>query len=124
VTGEDAVGGLVGCNRDTVTNSYSTGTVAGYSNVGGLVGLNFAIRIHEDYPAIVSNSFWDTETSGQATSDGGIGKTTAEMQDIATFSGAGWDIFTVANSGTRNTVYVWNIVNNVTYPFLNWQPVS
>jgi len=70
----------------------------------------------------VSNSFWDTETSGQATSDGGIGKTTEEMQDIVTFSGETWDIIAVVNPGTRNTSYIWNIVDGVTYPFLSWQP--
>jgi len=69
----------------------------------------------------VSNSFWDRATSGQTRSDGGIGKTTAEMQDIATFSGAGWDIIAVALKET-NTTYIWNIVDDQTYPFLSWQP--
>jgi len=69
----------------------------------------------------ISNSFWDTETSGQATSDGGTGKNTTEMKDIAAFSGAGWNITTVANPGTRNPAYIWNIVDGVTYPFLSWQ---
>ena len=112
VTGDYHVGGLVGGNRGTVSDSYSTGSVAGYSNVGGLVGRNWGT---------VSDSFWDTETSGQATPDGGTGKTTAEMQDIATFSGAGWNIITVALNQT-NPAYIWNIVNGVTYPFLSWEP--
>ena len=68
-----------------------------------------------------SNSFWDTETSGQATSDGGTGKSTAEMQSIATFSGAGWNIIAVANLGIRNPSYIWNIVDDETYPFLSWE---
>ena len=113
VTGEDNVGGLVGENGGTVNNSYSTGYTSGTFTVGGLVGLNNG--------GIVSNSFWDTETSGQATSDGGTGKTTAEMQDITTFSGAAWDIVAVANPDVRNPSYIWNIVDNVTYPFLSWQ---
>jgi len=112
VTGEVNVGGIVGENTGTVSNSYSTGSVTGDSSVGGLVGAN---------PGAVSNSFWDTETSGQATSDGGTGKTTAELQDIATFSGAVWNIITVA-SGETNPSYTWNIVDDVTYPFLSWQP--
>jgi hypothetical protein len=87
--------------------------VAGEGFVGGLVGLN------ED--STVSDSFWDTETSGQATSAGGTGKNTTEMKDIATFSGAGWNITAVANPGTRNLSYIWNIVNGLTYPFLSWQ---
>jgi len=43
------------------------------------------------------------------------------MQDIATFSGAVWNIIAVANPGTRNPSYTWNIVDDVTYPFLSWQ---
>ncbi|UCD22173.1 MAG: hypothetical protein JSW22_00595, partial [Chloroflexota bacterium] len=90
------------------------GNVAGNYSVGGLVGYNSH--------GTVSNSFWDAQTSGQSTSDGGTGKTTAEMQDIATFSGAGWDIIAVADPATRNPSYIWNIVDTVTYPFLSWQP--
>ena len=81
--------------------------------VGGLVGRNDE--------GTVNDSFWDIEPSGQATSDGGTGKTTAEMQDIATFSGAGWNIIAVANPDTRNRSYIWNIVDDVTYPFLSWE---
>ena len=111
VTGEYDVGGLVGDNLGTVSNSYSSGNVTGIEYVGGLVGWN---------DATVSTSFWDTETSGQATSDGGTGKTTEEMQDIATFSGATWDICAVA-PGSTNSTCIWNIVDNETYPFLSWE---
>ena len=114
VTGYAIVGGLVGGGTGIVSNSYSTGSVTGSEYVGGLVGYNFE--------RIVSNSFWDTETSGQSTSDGGTGKTTAEMQDITTFSGATWDIIAVANPSIRNPFYIWNTVNGLTYPFLSWQP--
>jgi len=115
VTGEDGVGGLVGANSGTVSNSYSLGSVTGNDDVGGLVGYS---------EGTVSDSFWDKETSGIEVSDGGTGKTTAQMKDIDTFSGAGWDIYGVANSSTRNPSYIWNIVNIVdseTYPFLSWQ---
>jgi len=120
VTGTYCVGGLVGANSGSgvnngvVSNSYSTGSVTGMSYVGGLVGSNDE--------GTVFNSFWDIETSGQASSDGGTGKTTAEMKSIATFSGARWNIGAVANPDTRNRSYVWNIVDGVTYPFLSWQP--
>jgi hypothetical protein len=122
VIGQTLVGGLVGFNYvelssgGTVSKCYSTGSVTGYEHVGGLVGKNSKGN--------VSNSFWDTETSGQATSDGGIGKTTAEMQDITTFSYTGWYIVAVANPSTRNPYYNWNIVDDETYPFLRWEPVS
>jgi hypothetical protein len=98
----------------TVSNSFSTGNVTGNKNVGGLVGAN--------NNGIVRNSFWDTETSGQATSAGGTGKNTTEMQDIIMFSDAGWNIIAVALNET-NPDYLWNIVNNMTYPFLSWEPV-
>jgi hypothetical protein len=121
VTGDDDVGGLVGYNgasgfASTVSDSYSTGNVTGNEHVGGLVGL---LKY-----GIVRDSFWDTETSGQSTSAGGAGKTTAEMKSIATFSvsGAGWNIIAVGGPGERNPGRIWNIVDNVTYPFLSWQP--
>jgi trimeric autotransporter adhesin len=117
VTGNTRVGGLVGwVEWSTVTRCYAVGTVEGNTQVGGLVGIC-------DY-GIVSDSFWDTETSGQATSAGGTGKTTAEVMDIATFSGATWDIVAVATPDTRNTSYIWNVVDEETYPFLSWQAVS
>jgi hypothetical protein len=110
-------GGLVGANvwnGGTVSNSYSTGRVTrtGDQPAGGLVGSN---------DVALGSSFWDTETTGQSTSDGGTGKTTAEMKNITTFSGAGWNIVAVANPGTRNPAYIWNIVDGQTYPFLSWQ---
>jgi len=113
VTGENGAGGLVGLNGEggTVSNSYSTGNVNGNVYVGGLVGGNVDT---------VSNSFWDTETSGQSTSAGGTGKNTLEMQDITTFSGVGWNIIAVA-SDSNNPTYIWNIVDDETYPFMSWQ---
>ena len=119
VTGDVKVGGLMGYNEGgSVSDCYSSGSVTGNEDVGGLVGLAGSNYYYE---TTVSNSFWDTQTSGQASSDGGTGKTTAEMQEITTFSGAGWHIITVANPSTRNHAYIWNIVNDGTYPFLSWQ---
>jgi len=149
VNGNQHVGGLVGHNYNygTVSNSYATGNVTGYSDVGGLVGLNgldvmqTGGSIRDSYStgnvngnqdvgglvghtvlhSTVSNSFWDTETGGQDTSDGGTGKNTTEMKNITTFSGVGWNITAVSNTTMREPSYIWNIVNNVTYPFLSWQ---
>src|SRR4030042_648436 len=116
VTGNDNVGGLVGRNDATgsVSDSYSTGSVSGNTHVGGLMGRN---------AGTVSNSFWDTQTSGQGSSAGGTGKTTVEMKDVSTFSGAGWDIIAVGDADDRDTGYIWNIVDDATYPFLSWPPV-
>jgi hypothetical protein len=116
-SGGTFVGGLVGCNDGTVSDSYSTGSVSGHEGVGGLVGFDLHIIVE----GTVSNSFWDTQTSGRAISNGGTGKTTAEMQDSATFSGAGWNIIAVGSPVERNPAYIWNIVDEQTYPFLSWQ---
>jgi hypothetical protein len=96
VTGSDYVGGLVGLNGRNVISCYSTGSVLGDTDVGGLVG--------KEYGASVI-CYWDMETSGQATSAGGTGKTTAEMMQQATFSD--WDFTTV-----------WGINENTSYPYL------
>jgi hypothetical protein len=115
VIGDSGVGGLVGGNDATVNNSYSIGSVTGNEYVGGLVGSNIEL-------GTVSNSFWDIETSGQSTSDGGTGKTTAQMKSITTLSSAGWDIVSVSGPSDRNPAYIWNIFDDETYPFLCWQP--
>ena len=138
--GNDFVGDLIGVNSGTVSNSYAGGTVGGSSFVGGLVGRNEGVvskcystgnvtgdehiggLAGQNLYGVVSNSFWDTQTSGQSNSDGGTGNTTEEMQDIATFTGAGWDIITV-DPGETTPDYTWNIVDTVTYPFLSWQSV-
>ena len=114
VNGNDVVGGLVGKNEGTVSKCYSTGNVTGDEYTGGLIGQNLY--------GVVSNSFWDTQTSGQGNSDGGTGKTTVEMQDITTFTGVGWDMTTVG-PGEAEPACTWNIVDDVTYPFLSWQPI-
>jgi hypothetical protein len=113
VLGGRRVGGLIGLNDyGSVTRSYSTGRVNGDSDVGGLVGYD---------KGTVTSCFWDIQTSGQVSSHGGTGKTTAQMKNIATFSSAGWNVVGVANPSTRNPSYTWNIVNGVTYPFLSWE---
>ena len=96
VTGTEAVGGLVGSNlyqwedeeeneifRGEIVHCYSAGLVSGDFDAGGLVGFGS--------PHTVQSSFWDIETSGQMNSEGGEGKTTAEMQNAKTFTDAGWD---------------------------------
>jgi len=65
------VGGLVGENFSTISNSFSTGSVEGEENVGGLVGGG---------SGTVSDSYWDTDSSGQSSSAGGTGLTTSEIQ--------------------------------------------
>jgi len=157
----DGVGGLVGLNYyySTISNSYSTGSVSGtYRDVGGLVGLNYSSStvsnsystgsvsgtgdgvgglVGFNYISTISNSFWDTATSGteigigKGTTTGVTGKTTDEMKDIATFTDetkagltTAWDFETNPNDDDANENY-WDIDGsdaiNSGYPFLSWQ---
>ncbi len=101
VSGEEFVGGLVGLNSymSTVSNSYSSGSVSGDDDAGGLAGANYGE---------VSICFWDIESSGQTTSAGGTGKTTAEMQKANTFVAWACDP-------------VWTIDEGADYPRLAWE---
>mgnify|MGYP000966059192 FL=1 len=109
VTGNNLVGGLVGWNdQGSITNSYATGAVTGAQPgsgyVGGLVGSN------ADYSTI-TYSYWDINTSGRTLSQGGTGKTTADMKLKGTYTG--WDFNTI-----------WDIVGSTNdgYPFLRNNP--
>ena len=107
VRGAGYVGGLVGCNNfGDVANCYAAGMVSGDSNVGGLIGYNIFAA---------TNCFWDMETSGQASSTGGTGMTTAEMKTLSTFTSAGWDF-----SYTDGNQAVWFMPIDE-YPILTWQ---
>ena len=80
VSGTGSVGGLVGYmigSASRIDRAYSTGAVTGTSNVGGFLG-NWGA-------GTVADSYWDTETSGQETSARGTGRTTAEMQQRASY---------------------------------------
>jgi uncharacterized protein (TIGR02145 family) len=104
IYGGDYFGGLVGRNESsTISNSYSVGWVSQNGTCGGLVGVS---------NGTVTNSFWDTETSGQATSAEGVGKSTAEMKAYSTFFGNSWDF---------DGVWGINATDNEGYPFLKWQ---
>jgi len=89
-------------------NCYSTGQVSGTSSKGGLIGTSSS--------GVYQNCFWDTQASGQPTSAGGTGKTTAEMRVQSTYSG--WDF---TNESVNGTEEVWRMcVDGADYPKLNW----
>lgn len=99
-------GGLVGLNQNNgfIEKSFSVGSVAGE---GGLVGQN-----HSFSGATVSNSYYDSETSGKSDSDRGTPLTTAQMTQQASFTG--WDFF----AGTG----IWTISTDpASYPYFRWQ---
>ena len=91
------MGGLVGSNHGgTIDSGYATGDVSSgdYRSIGGLAGLQVSGAISRTYAigtvsgsgdyvggligrimggAVDTNSYWDTRTSGQSTSAGGVG---------------------------------------------------
>ena len=73
----------------------ATGAVTGSISVGGLVGYN---------EHSITQSYWDMQTTGQTTSAGGTGRTTAEMQDITSFS---------TNYADWNFTNIWSPPNQV-----------
>ena len=96
---DGCVGGFAGQNMaaSTITNCYSTGGASGLSFIGGFNGYN---------QGVITDCFWDTETSGLPSSDGGTPKTTAEMKSQATFDPP-WDFASI-----------WGIQESLTYPYL------
>jgi hypothetical protein len=96
----------------TITRSYSTGLVTATGMAGGLVAEQIGT-------AATNDSYWNITTSGQATSAGGTGKTSAQMMQAATF--AGWDMATQGGSTA-----VWRIYEGRTGPLLRsfLQPIT
>ncbi|HEY6256047.1 MAG TPA: S8 family serine peptidase, partial [Xanthobacteraceae bacterium] len=95
------VAGLVASNNvgASIKTSYSAGAVSGGagSTLGGLVAKS---------RGTVTNSYWDTETSGQSSSAGGTGMTTAQL---ASGLPPGFD------------PNVWTILPDPSYPYFPWQ---
>ena len=104
------IGGFIGgcgiLDSCEILNCYSTGEVIGQNHLGGFIGF-----IEEGI--IVSNSYWDMETSGIDSSAAGEGRTTAEM--TLPYSGntyVGWDFVNVWRDDTAN--------QNSGYPTFQW----
>jgi hypothetical protein len=93
-----------------ISNCYSTALVTGPEPIGGLLGANTTGEVR--------GCFWDTQTSGQAKSAGGTGKTTAEMRTTKTFLDAGWDFVGETANGTEE---IWWILEGKDYPRLWWE---
>ncbi|MCY4556456.1 MAG: Ig-like domain-containing protein, partial [Chloroflexi bacterium] len=109
------VGGLAGFNLGRITASYSTGTVSG---TGELSGLTYSDNSWENDP-YARDSYWDTVTSGQATSVQGVGKTTAELQSPTGYAGiyANWN---VDLDGDGSDDDPWDFGTSCQYPVLKY----
>jgi Bacterial Ig domain/Immunoglobulin I-set domain/The GLUG motif len=100
-----SLGGLVGRNKTgSITQSYATGSITGGPNsvLGGLVATNDAGA------GAVTNSYWDVQTTGQSSSVGGTGWTTAQLKAglPSDFDPTVWGTGAAFNNG---------------YPYLLWQ---
>ncbi len=102
----DLVGGLVGLNHHSnISDCYSTGPVdvqAEGGSVGGLIG--------GANGGNVTNSFWNTQTSGRNQSAGGEGLSTEQMVTRANYVNNNWDFDDV-----------WRIEDGFTYPYQAYQ---
>jgi hypothetical protein len=107
VHGDNKVGGFLGYNSEGIlTNCYSTGKPDGESDIGGFVGSTAS------WGGTTTGCFWDIASSMLSNSDGGTGKTTAEMKTQSTFTDAGWDF---------SDIWAINTAKNDGYPCLQWQ---
>lgn len=108
VSGASEVGGLIGRNRAaSVTDAYATGAVTGTgSAIGGLIGSTVqGTTLTNAYAsgrvtgtgglvgnvdgdgATVTNSYWDMDSTGQATSAAGTGIDSTNARTQATYAG-------------------------------------
>ena len=103
VTASSSVGGLVGSNSGRIAASYATGRVTSNSDVGGLVGGGSSDS--------VTDSYWDTQTTGKPLSGGGVGKTTRELRTPTAATGiyANWN------------AEWWDFGTSRQYPVLKYQ---
>lgn len=121
LTAESSAGGFAGSNLNTdLHNCYSTGLVDAISNYGGLIGQSDSTNL---------NSFWNIETSQQNSSAGGIGKTTAEMNNVFTYTdtittglSTPWDFVNdPGNDEGQDDIWDINSIDNSGYPHHSWE---
>ena len=109
VAGHSGVGGLVGLTFAPITASYATGRVTGQSFVGGLVG-----RWHG---GAVTAGYWDMATSGQRASARGTRQTTQALRTPTAYTGlyADWNL-DLDGDGTGDAP--WHFGTSRQYPAL------
>ncbi len=85
------VGGLVGRNDGSITNSYATGSVSGSGSAGGLVGLNFAT---------ITNSYATGDVGGEVSAGGLVGVNGGFFSELGLI-----EIGTITNSYATGDVF-------------------
>ena len=121
VSGRDLIGGLIGEHNPNASlrNTYSAARVTGSSYVGGLLGYvpSSTATVYYSYARGVvtgrnsggllypsadqygingQQTYWDTQTTGQATSNGGTGQSTSNLKTPTGASGiySSWPVAT------------------------------
>ncbi len=143
-------GGLAGSNESNgwIENSYAFGNISGAKNIGGLLGYNNGVvfkcystgKVTDNYAADEKSdgfggligdsseqsctilSVWDVQTSHQTSSAGGIGKTTAEMKNKASF--ADWGKTTKDDTGDEPIYWTIYQQGSKDYPRLSWENIE
>jgi len=137
VTGNTYIGGLVGDTANSnLCNCYCTGTVSGHGQTGGLAGYNWfgsfvncysrGTVLHtgsnyiggflgQNHNGRVESSYWDISVSGVTDSDGGKGRSTAQMKKINTYLNSGWDFVDEVSNGTSS---IWQMTSSEDFPIL------
>lgn len=125
VGGTMKAGGLIGeLAAGTIDKSYAAGSVNALGNSatvskGGFIGSRTGTTG-------VSDSLWDTTSSGTGTgvgagsTNGIVGKSTSDMQVLATYSNIGWAITNTWTSFAPPATE-WGICAGATRAYLLWQ---
>ena len=111
VVGGSLVGGLIGWNTGEVNISYATGLVSSRSTVGGLVGRNGG-------GGNITDSYWDSDTSGHTTGSNGQAKNSEELQLPTTASDIylNWNVDLDGNGMNDDP---WDFGTSGQYPVLS-----
>jgi filamentous hemagglutinin family protein len=116
VTGSSLVGGFIGAavSGTSISNSYSTGIATG-TTAGGFIGSN---------AGTITNSFWDTATSGKSA---GFGSNTGTITNLtggcfgsaSCANGGSIDLTLQASyTGGWDFTSIWNIISGQSYAYL------
>ena len=111
VVGDSEAGGLIGQNTGELNVSYATGLVSGRSTVGGLVGRNSG-------GGNITDSYWDSDTSGRTTGSNGQAKNTAELQ-LPTGTSGIYLTWNVDLDGDSMNDDPWDFGTSSQYPVLS-----
>ena len=138
-------GGLAGRNRGTIRASYSTAAISNSgdedNDIGGLLGNNFGGTIIASYaagtvsatgtnvdvgclvgnfPATITNSYWDS-TVCTLTGGGGAGRTTTALQTPTAYGTTGiYSAWNVNVDGATGNDDPWDFGTSSQYPILQF----